>query len=137
MDVWLSSTASTSSASWHNLRTRNPSGLLTWKTPRRRNTGPRVVHANFFSGGVRQYEQRVMRRAEAHEHDAQARNSEEDGDGEWTDNEGEVGMRGGLDNCMDEGPETANSSGVGGNNRFNNEGDINMGGATERSQACF
>jgi len=46
------------------------------------------------------------------------------------DNEREVGMGGGLNDCMDERPETANSDGVGGNNRFNNEGDINMEGAT-------
>jgi len=46
------------------------------------------------------------------------------------DDERVVGMGGGLDDHMGEGPEMADSSGVGGNNGFNNEGDINMGGAT-------
>jgi len=109
--------------SCHNLRTRNSSRLPTGRAPGRRNTGPRVAHANFLAGGVRQCEQlRAMRRAEARER--------EDGDGEWMDDEREVGMEGGLDDCIDEGPETVNSDGVVGNNRFSNEGNINMGGAT-------
>ena len=122
---------STGGASRHNLWTRNPSGLPTQRVPGRRNTGPRVAHANFLAGGVRQCKQlRAMRQAEARECEAQARDSEEDGDGEWMDDEREVGMVGGLDDRMDEGQETVNSGRVGGNNGFNNEGDINMGGAT-------